>query len=117
MTRHRTYRQKSMNPHPGISPANLSSAGYWHATPIGAGNFGSRATVHCSLLTLHWSFTFSAKEKDPETGYSYFGSRYYSSDLSVWLSVDPQSDKYASLSPYVYCVDNPVKLVDPDGED
>ena len=28
MTRHRTYRQKSMNPHPGISPANPSSAGY-----------------------------------------------------------------------------------------
>ena len=26
------------------------------------------------------------------------------------------SDKYASLSPYVYCADNPVKLVDPNGE-
>jgi len=62
-------------------------------------------------------FTFSAKERDPETGYSYFGSRYYSSDLSIWLSVDPMSDKYASLSPYVYCADNPVKLVDPNGED
>ena len=33
--------------------------------------------------------TFSAKEKDSETGLSYFGSRYYSSDLSIWLSVDP----------------------------
>ena len=63
------------------------------------------------------TYTFSAKEKDVETGLSYFGSRYYSSDLSIWLSVDPQSDKYASLSPYVYCADNPVKLVDPDGEE
>ena len=27
------------------------------------------------------------------------------------------SDKYPSLSPYVYCADNPVKLVDPNGED
>ena len=27
------------------------------------------------------------------------------------------SDKYPSLSPYVYCADNPVKLVDPDGEE
>jgi len=61
------------------------------------------------------SFTFSAKEKDSETGFSYFGSRYYSSDLSIWLSVDPMSDKYPSLSPYVYCADNPVKLVDPNG--
>ena len=66
---------------------------------------------------LNWTFTFSAKEKDSETGLSYFGSRYYSSDLSVWLSVDPQSDKYPSLSPYTYCADNPVKLVDPDGEE
>jgi RHS repeat-associated protein len=63
------------------------------------------------------SFTFSAKEKDAETGFSYFGSRYYSSDLSIWLSVDPMSDKYPSLSPYVYCADNPIKLVDPNGEE
>ena len=35
-------------------------------------------------------YTFSAKEKDSETGLSYFGSRYYSSDLSIWLSVDPR---------------------------
>ena len=27
------------------------------------------------------------------------------------------SDKYASLSPYVYCADNPLKLVDPNGEE
>ena len=26
------------------------------------------------------------------------------------------SDKYPSLSPYTYCADNPVKLVDPNGE-
>ncbi len=74
-------------------------------------------TPNSSLLTPNWTFTFSAKERDLETGLSYFGSRYYSSDLSIWLSVDPMSDKYASLSPYVYCADNPVKLVDPNGED
>ena len=74
-------------------------------------------TTHYSLLTAHWTYTFSAKERDSETGLSYFGSRYYSSDLSVWLSVDPMSDKYPSLSPYVYCADNPVRLVDPNGEE
>lgn len=62
-------------------------------------------------------YTFSAKEKDTETGYSYFGSRYYSSDLSIWLSVDPMAAKYPSLSPYTYCADNPVILVDPNGEE
>ena len=57
----------------------------------------------------------SGKEKDSETGYYYFGARYYNSDLSLWLSVDPMSDKYPSLSPYNYCAWNPLKIVDPDG--
>ena len=70
-----------------------------------------------SFLPFADNYTFSAKEKDVETGLSYFGSRYYSSDLSIWLSVDPMADKYPSLSPYTYCADNPVKLVDPNGED
>ena len=79
--------------------------------------FTHPATAHYSLLTANSSYTFSAKEKDSETGLSYFGSRYYNSDLSVWLSVDPMSDKYPSLSPYTYCANNPVKLVDPNGEE
>jgi RHS repeat-associated protein len=59
---------------------------------------------------------FTAKELDNETSYTYFGARYYDSELSGWLSVDPMSDKYPSLSPYCYSADNPVVLVDPNGE-
>ena len=36
--------------------------------------------------------------------------------VQIWLSVDPMSDKYPSLSPYNYCANNQVILVDPDGE-
>ena len=61
---------------------------------------------------------FTGKERDSETGFSYFGARYYDSDiLTGWLSVDPLADKYPSLSPYAYCAWNPVRLVDPDGEE
>ena len=69
--------------------------------------------------TTSWNapYTFSGKEKDVETGYGYFGARYYDSGLSIWLSVDPMSDKYPSMSPYNYCANNPVILVDPDGRD
>jgi RHS repeat-associated protein len=49
--------------------------------------------------------------------YSYFGARYYMSDVSVWLSVDPMADKYPMLSPYNYCALNPIMLTDPNGED
>ena len=67
--------------------------------------------------TNSWAvpYTFSGKERDSETGYSYFGARYYSSDLSVWLSVDPMAGKYPSMSGYMYVAGNPVMLVDPDG--
>ena len=61
-------------------------------------------------------YSFTGKERDEETGYSYFGARYYDSDLSgLFLSVDPMADKYPSISPYAYCAWNPLKLVDPDG--
>ena len=61
---------------------------------------------------------FTGKERDRETGFSYFGARYYDSDLSgLFLSVDPMADKYPSISPYAYCAWSPVKLVDPDGEE
>ena len=64
------------------------------------------------------TFTFTGKERDEETGYGYFGARYMDHELmTMWLSVDPMADKYPSISPYAYCAWNPVKLIDPDGED
>ena len=118
--------RRPMHPLAGVMSTHRNTLGYSYSSPRGDGVlFGimgipsdlPHLSVHCSLLTVHWTYTFSAKERDPETGLSYFGSRYYSSDLSIWLSVDPMSDKYPSLSPYVYCANNPVKLVDPDGEE
>ena len=61
-------------------------------------------------------FTFTGKERDLETGYYYHGARFNSSDIG-WLSVDPMSDKYPSMTPYNYCAWNPVKLVDLEGEE
>ena len=42
---------------------------------------------------------------------------FYHPDPSIWLSVDPLSDKYPNLTPYAYCANNPIILVDPDGRD
>ena len=62
-------------------------------------------------------YKFNGKEKDPETGLNYYGARYLNTDLSIWLSVDPMSDKYPHLTSYNYCANNPVMLVDPDGRE
>ena len=123
MHQHRPYRP--VYPLTGILHPRGNALSYRYASPDGDGwavvataaHFLTQSpSDHSSLITVHSSHTFSAKERDSETGLSYFGSRYYSSDLSIWLSVDPMSDKYPSLSPYVYCADNPIKLVDPNGE-
>ena len=123
-----------MNPLTGILAPRGDALGYRSASPNGDGgrgnqHFGARhvsaatppqcdgttTTLHSPLYSPLSSHTFSAKEKDSETGFSYFGSRYYSSDLSIWLSVDPMSDKYPSTSPYAYCRNSPIILVDPNG--
>jgi len=56
-------------------------------------------------------YKFNGKELDSETGMYYYGARYYIPELSIWGSVDPLSDKYPSMSPFMYCAGNPVRLV------
>ena len=61
-------------------------------------------------------FKFTGKERDSETGYDYFGKRYYDSRaLTSWLSVDPLADKYPHISSYAYCAWNPLKYFDEHG--
>lgn len=67
------------------------------------------------LTNYRERFKFTGKERDEESGYDYFGARYYWSLLMHWLSVDPLAHKYPWLSPYAYCNWNPVKNVDSEG--
>ena len=63
-------------------------------------------------------YRFNGKEKDHESGFHYYGARYYWSELLTgWLSVDPLMDKYPNISPYNYCEWNPVIFVDPNGKE
>lgn len=45
----------------------------------------------------------------------YAGARYYNPKWSIWLSVDPLAEFYPNWSPYNYVLNNPVKLIDPNG--
>ena len=60
-------------------------------------------------------YKFTGKERDAESGYDYFGARFLSTQLGIWITPDPLLDKYIFASPYMYCNGNPIKYVDPDG--
>lgn len=69
------------------------------------------------LNVLLSSFASSGKEKDEETGYGYFGARYMDHELmSSFISLDRFAEKYPSMSPYHYCMWNPIKFIDPSGD-
>ena len=61
-------------------------------------------------------YKFNGKEMDSETGLYYYGARYLNPVTSLWYGVDPLAEKYVTTGGYVYTLDNPVKLVDPDGK-
>jgi RHS repeat-associated protein len=60
-------------------------------------------------------YSFNAKELDEETGMYYYEARYMAPP--VFISRDPLFEKYPTISPYTYCANNPVKYVDPTGEE
>jgi RHS repeat-associated protein len=70
--------------------------------------------------TITYLFSFNGKEKiDEINGVGNdldFGARVYDSRLGRWLSLDPLQAKYPNMSPYNYCANSPISLVDPDGK-
>ena len=66
--------------------------------------------------TWNTPYLFNGKELDEETGLYYYGARYLNPTSAVWMSVDPKFEDFAGITPYGYCLGNPIKLVDPDGE-
>jgi RHS repeat-associated protein len=72
-------------------------------------------------------FRFTSKEQDAETGFYYYGARYYDAKLCKWISADPILEMYLQGKPaggiynsvnmnlYAYCANNSVRFVDTDG--
>ena len=69
------------------------------------------------LTTYENPFKFSGKELDDITGLYDHGARSRNPVSTLWYGVDPLFEKYPDFSPYNYCEENPVKLVDLDGRD
>ena len=66
---------------------------------------------------------FGGKELQPETlagntlDWYDFEARMYDPVIGRFLTTDPMAEKYFSLTPYGYCVNNPMNYIDPSGKD
>ena len=82
--------------------------------------FGKRlaSSVTSPAAEIANRYRFSGKEEQSFAGVPWqdFGARMYDPDLARWTTPDPLAENYPGISPYVYCNDNPVNIVDTDGE-
>ncbi len=64
-------------------------------------------------------YKYNGKELQDELnlGWLDFGARMYMPDIGRWSTIDPLADKYTPVSPYNYVLNNPARLIDPNGED
>lgn len=47
--------------------------------------------------------------------YTDYGARQYDPDAGIWHGMDKLSEMYTPVSPYAYCVNNPINAIDTDG--
>jgi RHS repeat-associated protein len=70
------------------------------------------------LITSTNRWTFSGKEKQIVGGVNFleFSNRMYDDFTCRWTTPDPLQEKFYSWSSYNYCMNNPLKFIDPDGK-
>ena len=81
-----------------------------HYYPFG-GAFASTSNVQ--------PYKYNGKELDTKKGLNWYdyGARHYDAVLGRFITVDALYDKHFKVSPYVYCGNEPVGRIDPDGND
>ncbi|PXV59415.1 RHS repeat-associated protein [Dysgonomonas alginatilytica] len=64
-------------------------------------------------------FKYNGKELDRTHGLNWYdySARQLDNAIGRFTTMDPMSEKYYSISPYVYVANNPMRLIDPDGKD
>ena len=81
--------------------------------------FGTKLSVEGLKSQAANRWRYAGKEEQDIAGMSLrlldFGARYYDSFTCRWNAVDPLAILYCQSSTYQYCLNNPVKYIDPFG--
>lgn len=64
-------------------------------------------------------FRYNGKEYETMGGLNMhdYGARFYDQTLGRWHVMDEKAEDYYDISPYAYCMNNPVNAIDPDGKE
>jgi RHS repeat-associated protein len=62
-------------------------------------------------------YGYNGKENDDEIASENYGMREYDKQGSVFWSVDPLTEKFTDWSPYTISFNNPINLIDADGQE
>lgn len=100
--------------HQGSATVELDDQGqlitYEEYFPYGASSYHAVA----SQTQTPKRYRYAGKERDEESGFYYYGARYYAPWLGRWTSCDP-SGFQDGLNVYAYCSNSPAQYVDSDG--
>ena len=66
--------------------------------------------------TNRWKYNGKELQTTGELGYLDYGARMYDAGLGRWFCADPEAESRFVLTPYHYCSNNPLLLVDKDGK-
>jgi RHS repeat-associated protein len=81
--------------------------------------FGMRMSELSTINGTDNKYLYNGKELQTDFGLDWYdyGARFYDPAIGRFTVIDNKAEKYNSISPYAYALNNPLKFIDPDGNE
>ena len=101
------------------APVSEPVGGSQHASEPAVAPVAPATSVASTSSPNRWHFSGKEDQSFLNAGIPLldFGARMYNPAIARWTAADPLSEKYYGISPYAYCLGNPISIIDPNGMD